>query len=150
MAWGRQAIIWTNDGPGYQHKYASLGLDVQMRISYETRSMNNQSSKQKVQKTFCCLLTWLVAFYGHVITNEKVWHWYAPKGNCHFHVISIVGCTGICQNDNFRCSQQRKFRQSDISVSVLGWWLGANSFLNREYLPIVNKTLTVGPFTYIC
>ena len=42
------------------------------------------------------------------------------KRKCHhFDEIFITGCTESCQNDNFQCSQWRKFRQNDdISVSV--------------------------------
>ena len=44
------------------------------------------------------------------------------KRNCrHYDEIFITGCTGSCQNDNYRCSQWWKFSQNDdISVSVLG------------------------------
>ena len=39
---------------------------------------------------------------------------YTLKWKCH-HVdkIFITGCTGSCQNDNFQCSQWRKFDQND-------------------------------------
>ena len=37
----------------------------------------------------------------------------------HFDEIFGTGCTESCQNDNFQCSQWRKFRQNDnISFSV--------------------------------
>ena len=43
------------------------------------------------------------------------------KRKCHhFDEIFITGCTESCQNDNFQCSQWRKFHQNDdISVSVI-------------------------------
>ena len=35
------------------------------------------------------------------------------KWTCHFKEIFITGCTRSCQNDNFLCSQWRKFPQND-------------------------------------
>ena len=41
------------------------------------------------------------------------------KRKCYyFDEIFVAGCTGSCQNDNFQCSQWRKFRQNDIDVSI--------------------------------
>ena len=41
------------------------------------------------------------------------------KRKCHFDELFGTGCTESCQNDNFQCSQWRKFRQNDNkSVSV--------------------------------
>ena len=45
------------------------------------------------------------------------------KGNIE---IVATGCTGCCHIDNFRCSQWRKFRLCDISVSVAGLSLFTN------------------------
>ena len=43
------------------------------------------------------------------------------KQKCrHFDKIFVIGCTGSCQNDKFRWSQCRKFRQSDnIPLSMV-------------------------------
>ena len=41
------------------------------------------------------------------------------KRKCrHFDEIVISGCTESCQNDNFQCSQWRKFHQNNISAWV--------------------------------
>ena len=43
------------------------------------------------------------------------------KQKCH---IFVTGCTVNCGNDNFRCSQSRKFRQNyDICVSVKPFYI---------------------------
>ena len=50
----------------------------------------------------------------------KFHHWLhckLSKRECHFDKI-FTGCTGSCQNDNFRYSQWWIFRQNDIFVSV--------------------------------
>ena len=43
---------------------------------------------------------------------------HTERVKCHFDDIIITGCTGICQNDNFRCNEWlKKIRQNDdISV----------------------------------
>ena len=41
------------------------------------------------------------------------------KRKYHIDEVLLTDCTGSCQNDNFPCSQWRKFRQNDIHVAVI-------------------------------
>ena len=71
---------------------------------------------------FLCFQSLEFSDHGSAIPNTNVYftqNW-ALKRKCHhFDEIFITGCTESCQNDNFQCSQWRKFRQNDdISVSV--------------------------------
>ena len=60
--------------------------------------------------------------------NHLRWHcWKTRDGlmlkrKCgHFDEIFITGCTGNCQNDNFKCSQWwRKFRQNEKEILITG------------------------------
>ena len=61
----------------------------------------------------------------------------------HFEEIFVISCTRSCQNDNFRCSQWRRFHQNDpISVSVIVW-LSGNQPLNKSWiLSIIRGMMT--------
>ena len=38
---------------------------------------------------------------------------------CHIEVPFVIGCTGSCKNDNFRCTPWRKCYKHDISFTLL-------------------------------
>ena len=57
------------------------------------------------------------------------------KQKCHhFDEIFVTGCTESCQNDNFQCSQWRKFHQNDnSSISVKTYPNGNPTQKHRHY-----------------
>ena len=57
------------------------------------------------------IIMWIRVLLNMVFTRKR---------KCfQFCEISITGCTGSCQNDNFQCSQWLKFRHIDnFSISV--------------------------------
>ena len=79
------------------------------------------TTKKNHNQTTCLFIGYTVneCSESHLISNLSV-SGITLKRKCHhFDEIFITGCTESCQNDNFQCSQWRKFRQNDdISVSV--------------------------------
>ena len=66
------------------------------------------------------LQLWMLQCYKHWSIHCYSVNLQTLKQKCsHFDEIFVTDCTESCQNDNFRCSQWRKFHQNDdIYVSV--------------------------------
>ena len=56
---------------------------------------------------------WLHKQHSHINSGSL------KRKCCHFDEIFITGCIGSCQNDNFQCSQWRKFRPCKKKTTVL-------------------------------
>ena len=75
---------------------------------------------------------WIDHRIGEFLFSEerkRQWCDRPSKWKRHFDEIFVSGYTWSCHNDNFQCSQWRKFHQNDISVSVdysrvrpFPWW----------------------------
>ena len=109
-----QIMAWRRSG--------DMPLSEPMTISLPTHICVTRP--QWVNTLFCIMMYFCAISLDWLTYNGPIWQYAtistlkinsvcsmtATKRKCHFDEIFITGCTGICQNDKFQCSQWWKFR----------------------------------------